>query len=80
MKKMASGRRSLKFSSKKDKNKGTKQEPVPLSEGPVEKKMEESEDEEEEQEKVPEEVEEAYVLPDIPHMPLSGKTTPALLD
>ncbi|XP_056915309.1 exocyst complex component 3-like protein 4 isoform X1 [Takifugu flavidus] len=69
MKKVASGRRSLRFSSKKDKNKGTKQELVPVVEGPVEKKTKESEDEEEE--KVPEEVEEAYVLPDIPHIPLS---------
>lgn len=77
MKKVASGRRSLRFSSKKDKNKGTKQELVPVVEGPVEKKTKESEDEEEE--KVPEEVEEAYVLPDIPHIPLSGKVPLALL-
>lgn len=76
MKKMASGRRSLRFSSKKDKNKDTKQELVPVSEGPVEKKTKESEEEEEE---VPEEVEEAYVLPELPHIPLSGKITLTLL-
>lgn len=73
MKKVASGRRSLRFSSKKDKNKSPKQELVPVSEGPVEKKTKESKDEEEE--KVPEEVEEAYVLPDLPHTPLSGTIT-----
>lgn len=71
VKKVASGRRSLRFSSKKDKNKVTKKELVPLVEGPAETKMEESEEEEE----VHEEVAEAYVLPDIPHIPLSGKIT-----
>lgn len=70
VKKVASTRRSMRFNPKKDKNKGTKKELVPVVEGPVETKMEEIEEEE-----VHEEVAETYVLPDIPHTPLSGKIT-----
>lgn len=73
LKRVASGRRSLRSNAKKDKIKSPKQELVPVVEGPVEKRTKESEEEEEE--KVPEEVEEAYVLPDLPHIPLSGKIT-----
>lgn len=70
VKKVVSSRRSLRFASKKDKNKGTKNELVPLTGGPAETKREEMEEEE-----VQEEVAEAYVLPDIPLIPLSGKIT-----
>lgn len=64
MKKMASGRRSLRFSSKKEKN--WKQDAlVPVSEGSVEEKKEEEK-----------EVEEEYVLPALPDVPLSGKNRP----
>lgn len=68
MKKMASGRHSLRFSSKK---KSLKLEAlVPVFEGSAEEKTDEREEEEEE------EVEEEYVLPAIPDVPLSGKNRP----
>lgn len=67
MKKMASGRHSLRFSSKK---KSLKLEAlVPVFEGSAEEKTDEREEEEEE-------VEEEYVLPAIPDVPLSGKNRP----
>lgn len=69
MKKVASGRRSLKLVTKKDKNKSCKQEPlVPVSEASAEEKKGEKEEEVVELE----EIEEAYELPEIPHTPLSG--------
>lgn len=71
IKKVASSRRSLRSSAKKDKNKSSKQKLLfPVSEATAEEKKEEKEEEEVEVEL--EEIEEAYMLPEIPHTPLSG--------
>ncbi|XP_019133379.2 exocyst complex component 3-like protein 4 [Larimichthys crocea] len=61
-------RRSLRFGTKKDKDKNGKQESlIPVAEHVLEEK----EEEKEEEEVVLEEVEEAYTLPEMPHTPLS---------
>ncbi|KAE8290329.1 hypothetical protein D5F01_LYC12051 [Larimichthys crocea] len=61
-------RRSLRFGTKKDKDKNGKQDSlIPVAEHVLEEK----EEEKEEEEVVWEEVEEAYTLPEMPHTPLS---------
>ncbi|XP_034418715.1 exocyst complex component 3-like protein 4 isoform X2 [Cyclopterus lumpus] len=76
LKRGASIRRSLKFSNKKDK--ACRQEaPDSVSEGPAEERKEQKAEKEEEEEEVEveveteEEMEEAYMLPVLPHTPLS---------
>lgn len=69
-------RRSLRFGTKKDKDKNGKQESlIPVAEHVLEEK----EEEKEEEEVVLEEVEEAYTLPEMPHTPLSGRIPTELL-
>ncbi|KAM6968664.1 exocyst complex component 3-like protein 4 [Tautogolabrus adspersus] len=71
MKKGASLRRSLKFNTKKDKDKTSPKELLgQVSEFSVEEKKEEKEEEEEEDEECGE-MEETYILPELPHTPLS---------
>ncbi|KAM9842135.1 exocyst complex component 3-like protein 4 [Aulostomus maculatus] len=63
--------RSLKFGTKKDKEKTSRQEPfLPATEGSVEDREEMKKKEEEEEVVVWEEME-TYTLPDLPHTPLS---------
>lgn len=71
---MASGRRSLGFGTKKEKNKNHKQDLLsPVTEVSGTENNEDKEEEADEVEEM-EEVEEAYTLPEIPHTPLSGTT------
>lgn len=74
IRRVAYGRRSLRFSGKKDKSKGCKEEPQ--SEASSGKEKKEQNEEEEEEVVKPEEIEEAYTLPELPHTPLSGTVTP----
>ncbi|XP_060918524.1 exocyst complex component 3-like protein 4 [Labrus mixtus] len=70
MKKGALLRRSLKFSTKKDKDKTNRKEQLDhVSEFSGEEKKEEKEEEEEEEECG--EMDETYILPELPHTPLS---------
>lgn len=72
---MASGRRSLGFGTKKEKNKNWKQDQLcPVTEVSGTKQMEDKGEEVEGVEEM-EEIEEAYTLPEIPHTPLSGNTS-----
>ncbi|XP_047193654.1 exocyst complex component 3-like protein 4 isoform X3 [Scophthalmus maximus] len=72
-------RRSLKLGTKKDKDRGGRQEQlVPVSEGSREDRAEEQEAEAAEEEM--EEVEEAYTLPELPHTPLSVMQISKLID
>lgn len=71
---MASGRRSLGFGTKKEKNKNHKQDPLfPVTEISGTENNEDKEEELDEVEEM-EEMEEAYTLPEIPQTPLSGTT------
>lgn len=73
LKKGASIRRSLRFNSKKDNNKAGRQDlPVTETETTGEKEIEE--------EQMLEEIEELYMLPEIPHTPLSGKHSCIILN
>lgn len=74
MQRMASGRRSLGFGKKKEKNKNFQDEP---SDGTKTSGTEQEHDKEVVTEEIEEEVEEeeldeAYTLPEIPHTPISG--------
>lgn len=71
---MASGRRSLGFGTKKEKNKNCKQDALlPIIKVSGTKNNEDKEGEVDEVAEM-EEIEEAYTLPEIPHAPLSGTT------
>lgn len=73
IKRMQSGRRSLGFGTKKEKNKNFKHDPAGTdateTSATEQKEYDEESVVEEEEE---EELDEAYTLPDIPHTPISG--------
>lgn len=72
---MASGRRSLGFGTKKEKNKNCRPDPLcPVTEVSG-TEMEDKKEEVVEKVEEMEEIEEAYTLPEIPHTPLSGTTS-----
>lgn len=71
LKKGASIRRSLRFSSKK----GKRQDASLAAQGEAKEEDEhEEEEEDDEEEEAWEEMDEAYTLPELPHVPLSGET------
>lgn len=78
IRRMQSGRRSLGFGTKKEKNKSFKRDPAgtDATENSVTEQKEYDEEAVLEEEQEEEELDEAYTLPEIPHTPISGSDCP----